>query len=53
MAKVDLNKLDEYYDEEPVHVEKIKKKNKPSNPNKKHIKKDGKHKEDKYWRDSD
>lgn len=42
MAKVDLNKLDDYYDEEPVHVEKIKRKKPVSE--KKSIKKDNKHK---------
>ena len=49
MAKVDLNKLEDYIEEEPVHIEKIKRKKPVSE--KKHIKRDNKHKVNEKFND--
>lgn len=48
MAKINLEQLDRYMDQEEK-PEKIRKKSKPGNPNKKHIKKESKHIKDIDW----
>lgn len=42
MAKVNINTLEDYYEESPVQIEKIKRKNKPSDSSKKHTKTENK-----------
>lgn len=48
MAKLNIENLDRYIDQEE-RPEKIRRKSKPGNPNKKHIKKESKHIKDIDW----